>query len=90
MSAGKGYAGPVIVCSLEYQPIAGLDASTPLVKYLSEGREMELVLAPAPGTQVLAPIRFLVVSMLANLVIEVDQFTPQPLAAPPAADPGRE
>jgi len=39
---------------------------------------------------VLAPIRFLVVSMLANLVIEVDQFTPQPLAAPPAADPGRE
>ena len=48
------------------------------------------VLAPAPGTHVLAPIRFLVVSMLANLVIELDKFAPQPPAAPPAADPGRE
>ena len=90
LSAGKGYAGPVIVCSLEYQPIAGFDASTPLVKYLSEGREMELTLAPAPGTRALAPVRFLVVSMLANLVIEVDQFALQPPTAPPAADPRRE
>ena len=80
----------MIVCSLEYRPIAGFDASTPLAKYLSEGREMELVLAPAPGTHVLVPIRFLVVSMLANLVIEVDQFAPQQQAAPPAADPRRE
>jgi hypothetical protein len=92
LSAGKGYAGPVIVCSLEYQPIAGLGASTPLVKYLSEGREMELVLAPMPGTRVLVPVRFVVVSMLANLVIEVDRLeaVAQPPAAPPAADPKRE
>ena len=80
----------MIVCSLEYRPIAGFDASTPLVKYLSEGREMELTLAPAPGTRALAPVRFLVVSMLANLVIEVDQFALQPPTAPPAADPRRE
>ena len=48
------------------------------------------IFAPAPGTHVLAPIRFLVVSMLANLVIEVDQFALQPPTAPPAADPRRE
>jgi Protein of unknown function (DUF3108) len=92
LSAGKAYAGPVIVCSLEYQPIAGLGASTPLVKYLSEGREMELVLAPMPGTRVLVPVRFVVVSMLANLVIEVDRLeaVAQPSAAPPATEPKRE
>src|SRR6266545_2646237 len=45
--AEKGYAGPVVVCSAGYEPIAGHRASTPLVKYLSEGREMEITLAPA-------------------------------------------
>src|SRR5262245_6948764 len=42
----KGYAGPVVVCSVSYEPIAGHRPSTPLVKYLSEGREMEMALAP--------------------------------------------
>src|SRR4249920_2393214 len=44
VTAEKGYAGPVVVCSVSYQPIAG-HASIPLVKYLSEGREMEMALA---------------------------------------------
>jgi hypothetical protein len=91
LSAGKGYVGPVVVCSLEYQPIAGLGASTPLVKYLSEGREMQLELAPMRGTHVLVPVRFVVVSILANLVIEADRLeavaqTP----AAPASDPKRD
>jgi Protein of unknown function (DUF3108) len=92
LSAGKGYAGPVIVCSLEYQPIAGLGASTPLVKYLTKGHEMELVLVPMPGTRVLVPIRFVVVSMLANLIIEADRFeaVAQPPAAPSPPDPKRD
>jgi Protein of unknown function (DUF3108) len=47
VTAEKGYAGPVVVCSAGYEPIAGHRASTPLVKYLSEGREMEITLAPA-------------------------------------------
>ena len=44
-TAEKGYAGPVVVCSVSYEPIAGHRASIPLVKYLSEGREMEMALA---------------------------------------------
>ena len=44
VTAEKGYAGPVVVCSVSYEPIAG-HASIPLVKYLSEGREMEMALA---------------------------------------------
>jgi hypothetical protein len=89
VTAEKGYAGPVVVCSVSYEPIAGHRPSTPLVKYLSEGREMEVALAPVAGTRLLAPFRVSVVSMLANLVIEANQFeaTARPLGASTVADP---
>jgi hypothetical protein len=89
VTAEKGYAGPVVVCSVSYEPIAGHRASTPLVKYLSEGREMEMALAPVAGTRLLAPFRMLVMSALANLVIEANQFeaTAQPPDASTVADP---
>jgi hypothetical protein len=72
------------VCSVRYEPIAGHRASTPLIKYLSEGREMEVALAPIAGTRMLLPFRVSVVSMLANLVIEANRFeaTSQPPALP--------
>jgi uncharacterized protein DUF3108 len=89
VTAEKGYAGPVVVCSVSYEPIAGHRAATPLVKYLSEGREMEMALAPVAGTRLLAPFRMLVDSALANLVIEANQFevTAQPQDASTVADP---
>jgi hypothetical protein len=89
VTAEKGYAGPVIVCSVSYEPIAGHRPSTPLIKYLSEGREMEMALAPVAGTRLLAPFKMLVESALANLVIEANQFevTAQPQDASKAADP---
>ena len=74
VTAEKGYAGPVVVCSLRYEPIAGHNASTTLVKYLSEGREMEIALAPITGTRLLVPFRMSVVSILANLMIEANRF----------------
>ena len=74
VTAEKGYAGPVVVCSLRYEPLAGHNASTTLVKYLSEGREMEIALAPVAGTRLLVPFRMSVVSMLANLMIEANRF----------------
>ena len=88
VTADKGYAGPVVVCSVSYEPIAGHRAY-PLVKYLSDGREMEMALAPVAGTRLLAPFRMLVVSSLANLVIEANQFevTVQPQDASTVADP---
>jgi uncharacterized protein DUF3108 len=89
VTAEKGYAGPVVVCSLRYEPIAGHSASNTLVKYLSEGREMEIALAPVAGTRLLAPFRLSVVSMLANIVIEANQFetTARPLDTSTVADP---
>src|SRR5262247_382331 len=89
VTAQKGYAGPVVVCSVSYEPIAGHLASMPLVKYLSENRDMEMALAPVAGTRLLAPFRMLVVSALANLVIEANQFeaTAQPQDASTVVDP---
>src|SRR5262245_22937109 len=87
VTAEKGYAGPVVVCSVTYEPIAGHRANIPLVKYLSEGREMEIALAPIAGTRLLAPFRLSVVSALANLVIEAKRFetimAPAPESTPP-------
>jgi hypothetical protein len=74
VTAEKGYAGPVVVCSLHYEPIAGHNASNTLVKYLSEGRELEIALAPVAGTRLLVPFRMSVVSILANLMIEANRF----------------
>jgi hypothetical protein len=74
MATGKGYAGPVVVCSVNYEPIAGHRANIPLVKYLSEGREMEIALAPIAGTRLLAPFRLSVVSTLATFMIEANRF----------------
>jgi hypothetical protein len=89
VTAEKGYTGPVVVCSLRYEPIVGHSASNALVKYLSEGREMEMALAPVAGTRLLAPFRLSVESMLANLVIEANRFeaTARPLDASTVADP---
>jgi hypothetical protein len=87
MTAEKGYSGPVVVCSVNYEPIAGHRANIPLVKYLSEGREMEIALAPVAGTRLLAPFRLSVVSTLANLIIAANRFetimAPAPAGTPP-------
>src|SRR5262245_46174363 len=89
MTAEKGYAGPVVMCSVSYEPIAGHRTSIPLVKYLSEGREMEMALAPIAGTPLVAPFQLSVVSMLANLTIEANRFetTAHPLDPSPIASP---
>jgi hypothetical protein len=58
LSEDQGYKGSVVVCALSYEPIAGHGGSTPLAKYLSEGREMEIALAPVSGTPVLAPVAY--------------------------------
>lgn len=74
VKADKGYQGPVVVCAVTFQPIAGHRASSTLVKFLSQGRDIELWLAPVTGTRLLAPFRVAVVSMLGNLVVQANEF----------------
>jgi hypothetical protein len=85
VAAEKGYAGPVVVCSLHYEPIAGHNPSNSLVKYLSEGREIEIALAPIRGTRLLAAFRLSVMSILGNVLIEANQFEVTAMAT--VADP---
>jgi len=87
VKAEKGYAGPVAVCAVSFKPKAGHRASSTLVKYLADGRDIELWLAPLTGAHLLVPFRASVASMLGNLVVEARQFdvsTQTAAATPPA------
>jgi hypothetical protein len=69
-----GYQGPVAVCSVSFRPIAGHRASSTLVRFLAQGRDIELWLAPVAGTPLLAPIRLSLANMLGNLVVQAHKF----------------
>jgi hypothetical protein len=72
--AEKGYAGPVVVCAITFAPIAGYRTSSTLAKYLADGRDIEIALAPIAGTRLLAPFRVSVANMLGNLVVQANRF----------------
>jgi len=74
VKAKRGYAGPAVVCAVAFKAIAGHRVGSPLVKYLSSGREIELTLAPIAGTRLLAPFRLSIANLLGNMVIEATEF----------------
>lgn len=74
VEADKGYSGPVVVCAVTFRAQAGHRPGSSLVKYLSEGRDVELWLAPVAGARVLAPIRATIGSALGTLVVNATQF----------------
>jgi hypothetical protein len=80
----KGYRGPVAVCAAAFRPIAGHRAGSMLVKYLSDGRDLELWLAPISGTNVLGPYRLSVAHMIGSLLIEAVRYEATMLPMPPA------
>jgi len=86
VKADKGYAGPAVVCAVALHAIAGHRPGSPLFKYLTGGRDIELTFAPIVGTRLLAPYRLAISSILGNLVIEATEFTTTTAqaAAPPA------
>ena len=53
VKATKGYAGPVVVCSAYFTPVAGYIPSRAAIKYLAKQHDMEVWLAPIAGTRVL-------------------------------------
>jgi hypothetical protein len=74
VKAEKGYAGPVAVCAVKFTARAGHRANSSLVKFLSEGRDIELWLAPVAGARLLAPYRVSVASMFGSLIVEATRF----------------
>jgi Protein of unknown function (DUF3108) len=82
VKASKGYAGPAAVCSVAFQPIAGHRRSSPLLTFLTDGRDVEMALAPIAGTHVLAPFRITATYMLGNVVMQATRFEAASTPAP--------
>ena len=74
VKATKGYAGPVVVCSAYFTPVAGYIPSRAAIKYLSKQREMEVWLAPIAGTRVLVPYRAQGPTPIGQAVLEASEF----------------
>lgn len=77
----RGRQSMVLVCAIKFTPMSGHRASSQLVKFLSEGREIEVWLVPVTGTRILAPVRLSVASLVGNMVLQADQFETTALAA---------
>ena len=73
-----GYEGPVVVCSVHFEPIAGHMPDRYAINYLNELRDIELSLAPIAGTRVLAPYRFSLPTPLGMAVMQADHFVSTP------------
>jgi hypothetical protein len=81
VKAEKGYQGPVLVCSIFFQPVAGYIPDRPVIRYLSAQRNMEIAFAPIAGTRILIPFRMKVPTPLGPAMLEATQFITQ--ATPP-------
>ena len=75
MIKGEGGAQKTtLVCAIKFIPMSGHRSSSQLIKFLSEGRDIEVWLVPVTGTRILAPIRLSVASLVGNMVLHADQF----------------
>jgi hypothetical protein len=74
-----GYQGTVVVCNVRYVPIAGHRSERKATQFMATNREITAWLAPIAGTNLVAPVRISVKTMVGTAVIEATRF---------AADPG--
>jgi hypothetical protein len=89
MKIDVGYAGPVLVCAVVLKPIAGYRADSMLVKYVGGQRDMEIWFAPIVGSNVIAPARLVMPTLIGTLEIAADRFEVSAIkSATPAIAPG--
>jgi hypothetical protein len=74
VKAEKGYAGPVVVCSVTFTPIAGHIPSAATIKYIAKLKDMEMWLAPIAGTRILVPFRAQGPTPIGDAVLEAKEF----------------
>jgi hypothetical protein len=77
----NGKPNMVLVCAIRFTPMSGHRSSSPLIKFLSEGRDIEVWLVPVTGTRILAPVRLSVASLLGTMVLQANQFETTALTA---------
>jgi Protein of unknown function (DUF3108) len=87
VKADRGYEGPVVVCGVVYQPLAGHRPDRPAIRQLTESRDMDIWFAPIAGTRFLAPFRISLPTVIGVAVLQADQFVTYPVrgARPTAA-----
>lgn len=70
----KGYQGPVVVCSVDFFPVAGYDPGRFLVKYLAAQRDLEIWLAPFAGSRLMMPYRVSIPTPMGLGVVQATRF----------------
>lgn len=85
VKAERGYAGPVVVCTVYFTPVAGYVPDRPAIKYLVTLRDAEVWLAPISGTRVLVPFRFSMPTPLGTGLLQATEFVSVTQPSRPAA-----
>jgi hypothetical protein len=73
-AAGGGYIGPVVVCSVRYNPIGGHDKTRFAAKFLRESRDIEIWYAPILGTRFVAVYRLGIPTAFGYAVLQATRF----------------
>jgi hypothetical protein len=74
VKADKGYAGPVLVCGVVLEPIAGHRPDSMLIKYVAGRRDAELWLAPIGAARVAAPFRLAMPTLVGTMELRATAF----------------
>ncbi len=72
--SGRGYDGPVVVCSARWVPVAGHRPSKESVKYLRDNRDIEAWLAPVGNSSVMVPYKIAMSTKNGRLVVEASRL----------------
>jgi hypothetical protein len=78
VKSDKGYQGTVVVCAVYFSPVAGHIPERPVIKYLTDMRDMEVWLAPIAGTRLMVPYRASVPTPLGVGILQATQFVSEP------------
>jgi hypothetical protein len=85
VKAEKGYEGPVVVCAVHFNPLAGHIPDRAAIKYLIEQQNIEAWFAPLAGTRMLVPFRVSVPTPIGTGVLEATQFVSAAQVRPTAS-----
>ena len=80
VSSEAGYQGPVVVCAVNFLPLAGHVPERYALRYLMDSHDIELWLAPIAGTRIVAPYRISIPTPIGVGVMEATQFVAIPHA----------
>lgn len=78
VDAQSGYRGPVVVCAVKFFPVAGYDPKHFLITYLAAQHDIEIWLAPIPGSRLLVPYRMSMPTPMGLGVLQATKFEALP------------